>query len=202
MKFMKKVIVFFALGLLASLCYTQCYGQDKEQRIRTLRPSKELIQIHHALLKSAATIFNPEVKNHPLIVLDTDKIIAFTDGKNICISKGFIDFASKPEEIATILSHEMSHIFLKHLRIVPVKKYEVEADYVGLYIMAKAGFSIDNAANIWRKFAVKFPSKISNNQFFASHPGSAERYVILKKTIEEIKRKKRKSLQLFPEGLS
>lgn len=194
---MKKIIytvLFSTLCLFATLSY----GQEK--RIRTLKPTKELSNIHNSLLNSAATIFSPEVKNHPLIILDTNKMIAFTDGKNICISKGFIDFASKPEEIATILSHEMSHIFLKHIRIIPTKQFEVEADYVGLYIMARAGFSIENAANIWRKFAVKFPHKIQNS-FFSSHPGSAERFVILNKTIQEIKHKKRKSLELFPEGL-
>lgn len=76
--------------------------------------------------------------------------------------------------------------------------FELEADYVGMYLMARAGYPVDNAAKFWRKMALLAPSRIRNHTG-SSHPGSAERYVLLEKTAEEIKEKKRKKLALIPE---
>src|SRR5205823_57287 len=35
--------------------------------------------------------------------------------------------------------------------------FEREADYVGLYLMARAGFPLDESANLWRRMAVANP---------------------------------------------
>ena len=34
------------------------------------------------------------------------------------------------------------------------QEFEAEADYVGIYYMERAGYSIDNVANFWRNMAV------------------------------------------------
>ena len=66
------------------------------------------------------------------------------------------------------------------------QSFENEADYVGLYLMARANFPIKDSANIWRKMSVQHPSNIKDS-FFASHPSNAERYLKMEKTIDEIK---------------
>ncbi len=75
--------------------------------------------------------------------------------------------------------------------------FENEADYIGLYIMAKAGFNINKSASIWRKFSVK-----DNGQGIytsTTHPTNPHRFLALTKAINEIKRKKRKNQALIPE---
>jgi len=76
--------------------------------------------------------------------------------------------------------------------------FEAEADYVGLYMMARADYPIDEAPNFWRRMAVSHPGSIKNG-LGASHPATPERYVALDKTVEEIDMKRSAGLSLKPE---
>ena len=76
--------------------------------------------------------------------------------------------------------------------------FEAEADYVGLYMMARAGMEIEGAANFWRRMAVEHPASIESSHT-ATHPSTPERFVALEKTIEEIKMKQAQGLDLMPD---
>ncbi len=55
--------------------------------------------------------------------------------------------------------------------------FEREADYVGAYIVARAGYPLDGLPHIWRRLASVNPDAISYAQ---SHPTTAERFVARK----------------------
>ena len=74
--------------------------------------------------------------------------------------------------------------------------FEREADYVGLYVMARAGHDIGHSASLWRRMAVESPGSI---RFASSHPTTAERYIRLDRTVEEIRRKQAAGVALVPE---
>jgi predicted Zn-dependent protease len=76
--------------------------------------------------------------------------------------------------------------------------FEREADYIGLYILQRAGYNSAKAAQFWRRMATLNPDSI-----FASstHPTTAERYLLLAKTAEEIAVKQRQNRPLLPEKL-
>lgn len=74
--------------------------------------------------------------------------------------------------------------------------FEREADYVGLYIMALSGRSIDRAPDLWRRMAAESPGSI---KFASSHPTTAERFVRLEQWIAEIHRKQASGEPLRPE---
>ncbi|MET0100721.1 MAG: M48 family metallopeptidase [Sedimenticola sp.] len=78
------------------------------------------------------------------------------------------------------------------------QEFEAEADYVGLYIMSRAGQPIEGAANFWRRMAAEHPSSISSAHA-ASHPASAERFVAIEQTVREINTKQDKGLAMLPE---
>lgn len=78
------------------------------------------------------------------------------------------------------------------------KDFEREADYVGTYIVARAGYNISNAPDLWRRMAVEYPGSIKD-KFLATHPSSPERYLLIEKTVKEIKEKQEKGLPLIPE---
>jgi beta-barrel assembly-enhancing protease len=80
-------------------------------------------------------------------------------------------------------------------RNVYSQEFEAEADYVGLYIMARAGFQIADAPNFWRRMAVAHPASIGHA---SSHPTSAQRFVGLETAIDEIKGKQTNNLPLHP----
>jgi membrane-associated protease RseP (regulator of RpoE activity) len=75
--------------------------------------------------------------------------------------------------------------------------FEREADYVGAYYTARAGYDLAAAERIWRAMAVEKPASI----FTAGlHPTSPERFLLMQKTKEEIAEKKRRNEPLIPEA--
>ncbi|NNJ91282.1 MAG: M48 family metalloprotease [Gammaproteobacteria bacterium] len=76
--------------------------------------------------------------------------------------------------------------------------FENEADYVGLYIMARAGMQTDGAAMFWRKMAVEHPGSINSNHA-STHPATAERFIAIEETIDQIEAKKLGSQTLLPD---
>lgn len=73
--------------------------------------------------------------------------------------------------------------------------YEREADYVGLYIVSRAGFDVSRGTEVWRKMAANNPDSI---YLSSTHPNTAERYVAMQKTIQEILNKEATGQQLLP----
>lgn len=73
--------------------------------------------------------------------------------------------------------------------------FEQEADYVAMYILARAGFNINDAPDFWRKMSRNNPQGIYNR---TTHPTTPERFVMLNKTINEINAKKRAGKPLLP----
>lgn len=74
--------------------------------------------------------------------------------------------------------------------------YEQEADYVGMYILKRAGYNIDKAPDVWRMMSAVNPDAIYTG---TTHPTSPERFVMMKKSIQEIKEKSRAGKALLPE---
>jgi predicted Zn-dependent protease len=74
--------------------------------------------------------------------------------------------------------------------------FEAEADYVGLYMLARAGYEYHSAPNFWRRMSVENPQAIYTGQ---THPSNAERFVNMNKAIAEIDYKKANGLPLVPE---
>jgi hypothetical protein len=66
--------------------------------------------------------------------------------------------------------------------------FEAEADYVGMYLIAKAGYEIEGSADFWRRMAAIHPGSISSNHA-ASHPATPHRFVEIEKSVSEIQQK-------------
>lgn len=79
------------------------------------------------------------------------------------------------------------------------KDFEREADYVGMYILARANYPLENAPNLWRYFAQIDPSAIA---YALTHPTTAERFVLLEQTAKEIREKQSKAVSILPEKKS
>lgn len=75
------------------------------------------------------------------------------------------------------------------------KGFESEADYVGLYFMARAGYDISDVETFWRRMAAENPQGIT---FGSSHPTSAERFVALAAARDEIRAKQQTGASLRP----
>lgn len=74
--------------------------------------------------------------------------------------------------------------------------FEREADYVGSYYYVRAGYDMSIAENFWRRMGEQNPDSI---ELRTTHPPTADRFLALQKTFEEITRKQAEGLPLVPE---
>lgn len=100
----------------------------------------------------------------------SDELNARADGGRVFISTALAGFARGDDDLALILGHELAHNVLEHrerfdreapgrrvlgnLAVAPgsLEAAERDADRWGLYLMARAGFSVDGAPSFWRAF--------------------------------------------------
>lgn len=75
-------------------------------------------------------------------------------------------------------------------------EFEREADYVGAYYAAHAGYDISGTAEVWRAMALEQPESI---RFADTHPTSPARFVQMQAVIAEIADKKRRAVPLEPD---
>lgn len=88
-----------------------------------------------------------------------------------------------------------SQIGANHAALRYSPEFEQEADYVGLYILARAGYDIDKAPYFWRAFSQYDPQGVYAR---STHPSNPERFVAMNKTIAEIRAKERQKQPLTP----
>lgn len=80
-------------------------------------------------------------------------------------------------------------------RMMFAQEFESEADYVGMYFMARAGYSIDGVEDFWRRMSAENPRSI---RLAYTHPNNAERFLVLAATRQEILRKQSSNMPLRP----
>jgi Zn-dependent protease with chaperone function len=74
--------------------------------------------------------------------------------------------------------------------------FEREADYVGAYYIARAGYDLAGVEDVWRAIALKHPGSI---QTAVTHPTSPVRFLQMQKVAAEIASKKARGLPLEPD---
>ena len=73
--------------------------------------------------------------------------------------------------------------------------FEQEADYVGMYYMARSGYKTNKVADFWRRMATETQTGLKKR---TTHPTSPERFIAIEKTHAEITKKKRTGVALLP----
>lgn len=74
--------------------------------------------------------------------------------------------------------------------------FESEADYIGVYYAAAAGYNVKNAAHLWRRMAASNPAAIHLRG--STHPSTAKRFLAIGATADEVADKSAKGLPLVP----
>lgn len=143
----------------------------------------------------------------------SDELNARADGRRLFISTALAGFAENDDELAIILGHELAHHVLRHRHWNDAGgaarqsnddaraaeggegNAEQQADRVGLYLMARAGFDPAVAAPFWRRFGesnwrVRFPQ--------IGHASAGSRARALEAVQREIEAKRRVGGELLP----
>jgi predicted Zn-dependent protease len=152
------------------------------------------------------------------------EINAAADGRVLAITSGLFDLTKSDDELALILGHELAHNVLGHLKATPVAARksggildafmratigtavagtvtppfsianEKEADYAGLYFMARAGYDITAAESFWRRLN----ETTRATSVAKTHPSGPERLKAIEATVAEIKAKQKAKKPLEP----
>jgi hypothetical protein len=75
--------------------------------------------------------------------------------------------------------------------------HELQADYVGLYVMARAGYDIGVAGPLWRRMAEYMPDEVSA---MPTHPAPPARIAAIERTVAEIRAKQASGAPLVPDA--
>lgn len=65
------------------------------------------------------------------------------------------------------------------------RSFEKEADYIGTYFAARAGYDVSGAGEFWRRYGIANQSRIRAEEG-DTHPGTATRYLDIENTAHEI----------------
>jgi peptidase M48-like protein/PDZ domain-containing protein len=174
--------------------------------------------------KILKTTVQPEpICGYSVQVSPQPRIDAVADGsKHIAVSRGMMQFAKTDADLALVLAHEIAHNVMGHQRtkiqlqrssaeahaadtaprrLNPVysRALESDADYVGLYIMARADMPIEDAPKLLERMAAAAAAR-GADPYPTSHPPSKQRLMALQKTIREIERKRAAGAPLVPDA--
>jgi len=74
---------------------------------------------------------------------------------------------------------------------------DAAADTMALYMLARAGYSIDNVPQFWQRLAAQYPQSVPNG-YTALHPSTTYRLAMIGKVSQIIKAKKAANKPLLP----
>jgi hypothetical protein len=144
----------------------------------------------------------------------TSSLNADADGKIISVSQRMMRYASGDDALAFIMSHELSHDILGHREMLDdehvklgllkyvgknlsrIRDTEQQADYLGIYLAAAAGYDLDAVDVFWRRYTNEHGAGILND---GTHLGDGARVRFIDAVIAEVKAKHSRGEPLTPD---
>jgi beta-barrel assembly-enhancing protease len=149
--------------------------------------------------------------DYRVVFANSPMINALTDGTSVTVMRGLINQLSRDEELALVVGHEIGHNVLGHFARgralghqsspfnpesqASMRQFEKEADYIGLYFVALAGYDMDAAIKSSQRMAAASPM---GDRGTATHPSQGERQAVLQATLREIRAKLAQGQALRP----
>ncbi len=169
---------------------------------------------------TTACAFTVDIGNAP-------QVNAYGDGRRILVTTGMLDALSDPE-LAVILAREIAHNVQQHARAMQMRaslsgvidalllprpdpaafagsaglrpmeeKLDQEADRIAQYMLARAGLDPAVALTTLEQLAQRYPATVTNS-YTALHPWTADRAVLMRGTLADIRQKQAAKKALVP----
>ena len=176
---------------------------EKNLKFKILRGKKES-RVNMTGIKSCS---------YTVQVLPSGSPNAFADGEKIFITMAAIKLAQTKDELAFLIGHELAHNILhyknfdaseanllaidyldkpkirqiKSILVWSNENREIEADIEGMHLAFKAGFSLENVNDYWRRLSVFNPELIKKSVNI--YKSNAYRAALINKTLKKLKDK-------------
>jgi len=142
-----------------------------------------------------------------LVAARSDERNAWVDGVNVTVTSAMLRFVTDDDELAAVLAHEIAHNAMRHGQAqgqdtigrstVFSEAAERDADYLSMYLLARAGRPTGKVTNFWRRMAQGQPGSV---RYAPSHPTTGERFVRLEQAAGEVAQKVARGQDLRPEA--
>ena len=142
-----------------------------------------------------------------------DAVAAMCDRNNVYVSSGMVRFAKSDDELAFLIGHEIAHQLLDHIpatgivdhiyvrnpaqsavRFPAEHQTEYEADFLGAYLAARAGFEVAGCSQFYTRLA-GWPAR---RQTAAVEAGAKKRVLACDRAAAEIKQAGDRNQALVP----
>ena len=134
---------------------------------------------------------------HAGYVYISDSVNAFADMRRMVFFTGLLRFVKSDDELAGIMGHELAHNVLEHT-IRTYRAYEHEADYLGVYLAARAGYDPRGSKNFHLRVCLEHFGRIPADSSF-SHGSCVNRAAAEELAAIEIEKKIERREPLLPE---
>ncbi|MFA9218046.1 MAG: M48 family metalloprotease [Sphingomonadaceae bacterium] len=134
----------------------------------------------------------------------TDEAIAFVLAKDIAHNVlGHAATTRSAYTIGSIIDNLVAvrpdlSMLIGSAGVKPVpQELDAAADYLALYMLARAGYTIEHAHAFWQRLAAQYPASVLNGHT-ATHPATGYRLSVIDKTVAEIKAKQAAKKPIVP----
>ncbi len=170
-------------------------------KLKILRGKKEI----------TISMIGVQICSYNVQVLPSGFPNAFADGEKVFITMAAIKLAQTKDELAFLIGHELAHNILhyktfdaseanllaidyldkpkirqmKSILVWSNEDREIEADIEGMHLAFKAGFSLENVNDYWRRLSVFNPELIKKS--INVYKSNAFRAALINKTLKKLK---------------
>lgn len=119
-----------------------------------------------------------------------------SDGRYVQLSEDMLTFATSDDELAAVLAHELAHSILGHrAKRTPSKQAEYEADWLSVWLVARAGYDLDAIVPFWTRLGKRTDYGIFSD---GSHPGWKPRTAKLAEAVALVRDQRARGADLVP----
>ena len=183
------------------------YLNFDDDRLQSILTNGEALILARGETESALKIEPVTRCGYHLKLKMTPTINAYARGKSIVMTAGMLNFVETDLELAYVIGHELAHNTHGHIRKTITnyilsgfatrytRPFEAEADYIGLYYIARAGYALDDIENLWRRLARQNVKSIYKAK---THPTFPQRTMFIQAARQEILDKQAAGEPLIP----
>jgi hypothetical protein len=165
---------------------------------RLLDRSKSVVSlgIERARSRSRVTVRPTSACNYKVALFPSEDVNAFTRQRYVVITEGMLALLPRDEQLAVVVGHEFGHILAGHTEgeVDPSlsSDRELQADYLGIYLAARAGYDVSGAKEVLQRIAA---AHNRNGEYMSD---IAQRLRAIETAIGEIDAKRSHGQSLLP----